>query len=527
MLIDIRPDYLQIVQNILQKHVPQHEVWAFGSRAKWTAKEYSDLDLCIVSDRPLSFSVLGALADDFSDSELPWKVDVVDWATTSAPFRKIIERDKVVIQEAHRDSDMNSRWQTLTLGEIGKIVTGKTPKTSDPNNFGGDIPFVTPTDMDERKIIGSTARYLTKVGASTVKNSIIPAGSIMVSCIGSDMGKSVIAGRTCVTNQQINSIVVEDRFYKDFVYYNLSMRKAELQHLASSGSTMPILNKGNFSELKIDLPPYSVQKEIADVLSALDDRIALLRETNATLEAIAQALFKSWFVDFDPVHAKQQSRVPEGMDEATAALFPDGFEESELGLVPRGWRNVSLKDAVSIHDSKRIPLSGQEREKRKGLYPYYGAASLMDTVDDYLFDGVYLLTGEDGSVADMNGYPIMQYVWGKFWVNNHAHILQGKDGVTTEHVMLAMQRTNITPYITGAVQAKLSQTNMWRINFLKPTREVAEHFGSLLEPLFVRFRHNSEQAQTLATLRDTLLPRLISGQLRLPEAESQIEAAMT
>lgn len=101
-LIDIRPDHLQIVRSILQKHVPQYEVWAFGSRAKWTAKDYSDLDLCIVSDKPLNFSVLGAMAEDFSDSDLPWKVDVVDWATTSESFRKIIERDKVVVQEAGR-----------------------------------------------------------------------------------------------------------------------------------------------------------------------------------------------------------------------------------------------------------------------------------------------------------------------------------------------------------------------------------------------------------------------------------------
>jgi type I restriction enzyme S subunit len=271
----------------------------------------------------------------------------------------------------------------------------------------------------------------------------------------------------------------------------------------------------------LQLPPLHIQREIAKTLGALDDRIALLRETNTTLEAIAQALFKSWFVDFDPVHAKMQGRAPEGIDEATAALFPDSFEESELGPLPKGWRNVSLKDVVSIHDSKRIPLSGQERDKRKGPYPYYGAAALMDSVDDYLFDGIYLLTGEDGSVADTNGYPIMQYVWGKFWVNNHAHILQGKDGVSTEHVMLALQQTNITPYITGAVQAKLSQTNMWRINFTMPNREVAELFGTLLEPLFVLFRHNSEQARTLSTLRDTLLPRLISGQLSLSEVTAE------
>jgi type I restriction enzyme S subunit len=162
--------------------------------------------------------------------------------------------------------------------------------------------------------------------------------------------------------------------------------------------------------IQLSLPPLPVQNEIAATLSRLDDRITLLRETNATLEAIAQALFKSWFVDFDPVRAKQEGRAPEGMDEATAALFPDGFEESELGLVPMGWRYVSLRDVVEIFDSRRIPLSGQDRAKRRGPYPYFGAAALMDSIDDFIFDGIYLLIGEDGSVADEQGYPITQYV---------------------------------------------------------------------------------------------------------------------
>ena len=125
----------------------------------------------------------------------------------------------------------------------------------------------------------TTTRYLTELGASTVKSSIIPAGAVMVSCIGSDMGKSVIAMHRCVTNQQINSVVVDKQFSSEFVYYNLSMRKAELQHLASGGSTMPILNKGMFSEVKIDFPSLAEQQRIASTLSALDDRITLLRET--------------------------------------------------------------------------------------------------------------------------------------------------------------------------------------------------------------------------------------------------------
>ena len=309
-----------------------------------------------------------------------------------------------------------------------------------------------------------------------------------------------------------------EKINSDFLKFYLSSADvvSYLKSTFISGAAIPRVVLRDFKKAEIDIPPLSIQKKIVSVLNALENRILVLREPHAPLEAIAQALFKSWFVEFDAVRAKLNGRSPEGMDEATAALFPDSVEETELGLVPLGWRYVSLREAVSIHDSKRIPLSGQERDKRKGPYPYYGAAALMDAVDDYIFDGVYLLTGEDGSVADTNGYPIMQYVWGKFWVNNHAHILQGKDGVSTEHVMLAMQGVNITPYITGAVQAKLSQTNMWRINFLMPTREVSEKFGSLLEPLFARFRQNSELAQTLSNLRDALLPRLISGQLRLP-----------
>lgn len=305
-----------------------------------------------------------------------------------------------------------------------------------------------------------------------------------------------------------------------FVYYFLKLFDFSG---FNSGSAQPSLNRNNIYPVPVRVPPPRAQAGIARFVSALDDRIALLRETNASLEAIAQALFKSWFVDFDPVRAKQQGLAPAGMDEATAALFPDSFEESAQGLAPAGWRHVSLREVVAILDSKRVPLSGQDRAKRRGTYPYYGAAALMDYVDDYLFDGVYVLMGEDGSVTFPDGRPILQYVWGKFWVNNHAHVLQGKDGICTEHIMLALQSTRIQHLVTGAVQAKLSQGNLWRIDFLRPLPSVAEHFQKSISPLYARFRHNAEQAQTLATLRDTLLPRLISGQLRLPEAEALIE----
>ena len=314
-----------------------------------------------------------------------------------------------------------------------------------------------------------------------------------------------------------------------FIYYFLRSPIGQTRLLANTSQVgVPAIAQAltTVRHILIPLPSKKLQNATSAILRSLDDRITLLRETNATLEAIAQAIFKSWFVDFDPVRAKMEGRAPEGMDEATAALFPGSFEESELGQVPKGWSYVSLREVVSIFDSKRVPLSGQDRAKRQGPYPYYGAAALMDSVDDYLFNGVYLLTGEDGSVADAQGYPITQYVWGKIWVNNHAHVLQGKNGVSTEHVMLSLRQTNILPYVTGAVQAKLSQSNMWRIMFMMPSQDVSEAFGSMIEPLYARLRQNSEQAQTLTSLRDTLLPRLISGKLRLSEAENTIAEAI-
>lgn len=177
---------------------------------------------------------------------------------------------------------------------------------------------------------------------------------------------------------------------------------------------------------------------------------------NRTLEKMAQAIFKSWFIDFDPVRAKVEGRDP-GLPKEIADLFPDSFEDSELGPIPKGWKATKLKDAIDIHDSKRVPLNSRERAKRKGPYPYYGAAGIMDYVDDYLFEGIYVLVGEDGSVIDDKGHPITQYVWGQFWVNNHAHILTGKNGVTNEHLYLALKNTNIQPFVTGAVQPKVNQ----------------------------------------------------------------------
>ena len=255
--------------------------------------------------------------------------------------------------------------------------------------------------------------------------------------------------------------------------------------------------------LIMTLPSLGEQRIIARFLKSLDDKIEVNRKINENLEQQAQALFKSWFVDFEP--------------------FKNGeFVESELGMIPKGWRVGTLFDVAEIFDKKRKPLSGKERENMNRVYPYYGATSCMDYVDNYLFDGIYTLIGEDGSVAKDDGLPYMQYVWGKFWVNNHAHILQGKNGFSTEMIHVFLSMTNIQHLVTGAVQAKLSQANMQKITLSIPPKEVVDKIRQSIDIIYENKRILVDESRRLAEIRDTLLPKLMSGELKVNEVEECI-----
>lgn len=171
-----------------------------------------------------------------------------------------------------------------------------------------------------------------------------------------------------------------------------------------------------------------------------------------------------------------------------------------------------LGDCAEILDQKRIPLNARERSERQGPYPYYGAAGIMDRVDDYLFDGVHLLVGEDGSVATEQGHPVLQYVWGRFWVNNHAHVLIGLSPISTEFLFLALNREYILPYVTGAVQPKLNQGNLKRVPLVLPPEPLLARFDVAVRCLFETNRHLVDEIGSLESTRDTLLPQLLTGQ---------------
>jgi len=262
----------------------------------------------------------------------------------------------------------------------------------------------------------------------------------------------------------------------------------------SSGSVQVNLSKRNVIEqIPIKLPPLSTQQKIVDVLSVIDGKIEENEKINNNLEQQAKALYKNWFFDFTPF--------------------------STDGNLPDGWRLGTVSDIIQLHDSKRVPLSGAERDKMAKIYPYYGATSLMDYVDNYLFDGIYLLLGEDGTVVDSLGFPILQYVYGQFWVNNHAHIITGKSGFSVEELYLFFSLTNIKSIVTGAVQQKVSQQNLKKVPAIIPNKDALSAFDELIQPIFSQIRNLRDENARLADLRDTLLPKLMSGELDVSNIE--------
>lgn len=288
-----------------------------------------------------------------------------------------------------------------------------------------------------------------------------------------------------VLSQRLFAIRVNQSFYPKYIYFYMTSAyfQAELDGRAT-GTTVVGLRQPELLKCKILAPEYQEQKKIADTLWCLEQKINSNEKINDNLLEQALTLYKKYF--------------PYNVD--------DEF--------PNGWRIGTVGEIIEIHDSKRIPLSSAERMKMtRKIYPYYGAASLMDYVDDFIFNGKYLLLGEDGTVVDSSGYPILQYVCGKFWVNNHTHILTGKLGFNVESLYMLFKQTPVKSIVTGAVQPKISQTNLRSIRVVIPPKKLLKDYNCLVDPLFSLFRLNKEENKSLATLRDTLLPKLMSGEI--------------
>lgn len=403
-------------------------------------------------------------------------------------------------------------WKEVKIGDLGQIITGKTPKTAIKKNWGGKIPFLSPSDDMSNKTSPVTARTLTELGVAEVAKCLIPANSICVSCIGSDLGKVVKTDRELVTNQQINTIVPHSNVDSDFVYYLMCIVGKELNYISKTSTAVPIINKSTFSDWNIVIPEkVEDQRRIASILSSLDRKIELNNKINADLEEMAQAIFKNWFVDFAP--------------------FKDGkFVDSELGMIPEGWKVGTIGDIVEFQNG--FTFSSKDFSEN-GEYKIITIKSVQDGC---------LVTEGSSKVTE---YPTKMPAYCKLQSGDILLSLTGNVGrccLVTETNLLLNQRVakikakecydNSFSYALfrlketkellisisrGTAQANLSPVEASKLPMVIPSEDARKSFSTISDSIMNKIISIHIENSRLSSLRDTLLPRLMSGELEVPE----------
>ncbi len=305
-------------------------------------------------------------------------------------------------------------------------------------------------------------------------------------------------------------IVKTDKLLPDYLMMWFSRPEFDrYTRYKSHGSARETFDWTEMCDVLLPVPPIEEQEKIVAEYQAIENKIKVNQQICEKLEATAQAIYKEWFVEFnfpfDFAQGKPDKNGKPYKDNGGKMVWNAELEKE----VPEGWGVSSLEDICENFDYKRIPLSKDVREKRRGIYPYYGAASLMDYVDDYIFEGTYILLGEDGTVITDKGTPVLQYVWGKFWVNNHAHVLKGKNGFDENILYVFLKNLNVSEIITGGVQAKINQQNLNNLRLLIPNISILELFKKEILYSFETMKNYKTQNQQLTQLKSLLLARTV------------------
>lgn len=482
--IDLEPRHLKKIRSIFARHLPYKKVWAYGSRVKWTASNTSDLD-CVVFGA--TDSEIANAREEFDESDIPFEVQLLDWDNIPEDFKENIKKGYFILRN---DED----WGMFRLGDIADISSSK--RIFYKEYVGNGVPFYRSKEIIEKHNKGkvSTDLHISEERYEEIKSKFgVPIqGNILLTSVGTLGIPYIVQEKEKFYFKDGNLIwlknIKSDFLYYYFLYYWIvsPVGKNTLNSI-TIGSTQPALTISSLKEANISLPPISEQKAIASVLSSIDDKIDLLHRQNNTLESIAETIFRQWFIE----------------------ETDDSWEEGVLG------------DAIQLFDSKRMPISKIQRDKMKdgNLFPYYGAATIMDYINNYIFDGEYILLGEDGTVRTNEGYPILQYATGKFWVNNHVHVIQAKSPYNNFFLWCYLSKKNIDKIVTGAVQPKVNQVNLKSLDFPKFPENLIEKFCFNTADIFSKIKHNQKQIKTLECLRNMLLPKLISGDIRVEYEE--------
>lgn len=507
-MISIPYNDIEIINKILSDNIKSGKVYAFGSRYKWTNRDFSDLDLAIDINRKMSINEIENLKYDFEESNLSYRVDVIDYNNISKEFKRIIDSgNEIIYNKNGAIMGNNENWQEVRLGDIGEIITGNTPPTKNTEYFGNDYNFVTPSDYKNlNKYIFHTERGISKLGENKFKNKMLPPNSIMVTCIGSDMGRILINKNTVLTNQQINSIIVNpDKYFYDFIYYML-LNNASVIKASVSGTAVPILNKSDFSNLEFKIPNLEEQKKIASILSSLDDKIELNNRMNKILEETAQTIFKEWFVNFNFPNEKGKPYKDSG----------GKMIESELGEIPEGWEIETLNNIVKVTKGKKTKETSSK--KTNVLNTQYLTIDCYNNSNieytEYTekmhinkFDIVMVMDGASSGKLFYGKNGILSSTMSKFEI---------EDSNLNEIVFFFLKNleNEIMYHTTGSAIPHANKQFILNKKIVLPPQNMFHIINNLKE---IRYKIiiNNEENQKLAAIRDSILPKLMSGEIRI------------
>ncbi len=505
--IDITADQRQTILALLERYLPNTAAWVYGSRVAWTSRPQSDLDM-VVFATPEQNDRVAEIREAFEESDLPFRVDLFVWNAAPEEFRKRIEEEHVVLVGKE---EADSGWHKTNLGELLSFSNGK----SSPKRF----------DSATNPVYGSNGI----IGFSDKTNAI--PKTIIVGRVGSYCGSLHYSDRVCwVTDNAIQANALDENNAK-FLFYLLKTLQLNTWR---TGSGQPLLNQTILSSIPAAVPNPTEQRAIAHILGTLDDKIELNQRMNETLEAMARALFKSWFVDFDPVRAKMEGRWRPGESLPSLPahlydLFPDRLVESELGEAPEGWEvgtlgNIANASRRGVHPEDmptETPYIGLEHMPRRSIALVEWGNARKIKSSKSIFEKGDILFGRLRPYFHKVGIAPVQGICSTDIV---VIVPQSAEWLAfTLACVSSIEFVNYTNQTaTGTKMPRTSWKTMSRYSVCLPPTPVAQAFQNAAKAILEHIVTNIHEVRKLAAIRDVLLPKLISGELRIKETEKII-----
>ena len=539
--VDIRADHLEIVQDILCSHMPAgFEVWVFGSRANWTTKDSSDLDLAVEGAASLDHGVMVGLEIAFEESDLPYTVDVVDLNTISPGFKRIVEDQRVLLPSmatSHLPDkkivagrrDTTQGWRQVNLGDIAEIFDG--PHATPKKTEDGPV-FLGISNLVNGRIDISTAEHLSDSDYATWTKRIIPQPGDIVFSYETRLGEAaaIPPGLQCCLGRRMGLLRVSkelvDPQFLLYAYLGPEFQ-GTLQSRTVQGSTVDRILLTELGTFPIRIPPLPEQRAIAHILGTLDDKIELNRRMNQTLEAMARAIFQDWFVDFGPVRAKLEGLDPYLPSELWD-IFPDDLVDSELGEIPEGWEVGVLHDIVELLSGGTPRTSVPDYWD--GNIPWYTPKDAPDPSDIFALSTERSITqaGVDNSSTKVlpTGTTIISArgtvgrlacLGVPMAMNQTCYGIRGACGYP-DHFTYWNIKNSVNGLLTkthGTIFDTITRETFQVAETILVPTQVALAFESTVNDLMGQIRWNLKESRCAAAQRDVLLPKLVSGELRL------------